>query len=168
MMSLSTRKEHIMLGSIHSTCNSQSYNSQMYLNYEKQFRAALHHGLWKRLLAWLKGCSTEMKSLSAEFGQAQQVGNRTYGGAKTVEIEKIIGSESRGADFDAEFNPLNERSQVRWVRIMAARMRGDVLPPIDLIQVGDRYYVRDGHHRVSVARAFGEAYIDAVITVWRG
>ncbi len=41
------------------------------------------------------------------------------------------------------------------------------LPPVDLIQLGDTYFVRDGHHRISVARALGYAYIDANVTVWQ-
>jgi hypothetical protein len=40
------------------------------------------------------------------------------------------------------------------------------MPPVELIRVGDVYFVRDGHHRVSVARALGQAYIDAEVTVW--
>ena len=49
--------------------------------------------------------------------------------------------------------------------VAIARSRGDTLPLVELIQLGDDYFVRDGHHRISVARAFSEEYIDAVITV---
>jgi hypothetical protein len=48
----------------------------------------------------------------------------------------------------------------------AAKMRGVALPPVELIQVGDIYFVRDGHHRISVARAFGQEQVDAEVTVW--
>jgi hypothetical protein len=47
-----------------------------------------------------------------------------------------------------------------------ARDESVPLPPIKLIQVGDCYYVRDGHHRLSVARALGEQFIEAEVTVW--
>jgi hypothetical protein len=50
--------------------------------------------------------------------------------------------------------------------LAAARQRGIVLLPVDLIQVGDVYFVRDGHHRISVAQAFGQKQIDAEVTVW--
>jgi len=43
---------------------------------------------------------------------------------------------------------------------------GVTLPLVDLVQVGDVYFVRDGHHRISVARAFGQESIDAQVTVW--
>jgi len=84
-----------------------------------------------------------------------------------VPIEQIWGSEGRSADFDALFYPRQGHSQGRWVSIAAARMMGLVLAPVELIQVGAGYFVRDGHHRISVARALGEQYIEAEVTVWQ-
>ena len=52
------------------------------------------------------------------------------------------------------------------VNVAVARKTGVALPPVELIKVGEEYYVRDGHHRVSVAHAFGECYIDAVVFEW--
>jgi hypothetical protein len=49
----------------------------------------------------------------------------------------------------------------RWERIAAARRRGEVMPPIDVYRIGELHFVRDGHHRVSVARALGHPDIDA-------
>jgi hypothetical protein len=54
----------------------------------------------------------------------------------------------------------------RWLRVAAARDQGKVLPPVVLVQVGDVYFVRDGHHRISVARALGQLDIEAEVTVW--
>ena len=54
----------------------------------------------------------------------------------------------------------------RWVRVATAMIQGLALPPIDIIQVGDQFFVRDGHHRVSVARALGQVEIEAHVTVW--
>jgi ParB-like chromosome segregation protein Spo0J len=45
--------------------------------------------------------------------------------------------------------------------------RGLTLPPVDLIRVGESYFVRDGHHRVSAARALGQAFIEATVTEWK-
>ena len=90
-----------------------------------------------------------------------------YAGQKSVAIEEIRGSEGRVTDFDQEFNPLRSTTLERWVSIFKARAQGKELPPVDLVQYGDTYYVRDGHHRISVARARGEAYIDARVTLWR-
>jgi len=87
-------------------------------------------------------------------------------GLQTVSIWQIRGSENRCSDFDAKFHPLQSRTRDRWVNIAAARLMGAMLPPVELIQVGDIYYVRDGHHRISVARAIGEEYIEGHITIW--
>jgi hypothetical protein len=89
-----------------------------------------------------------------------------YAGLQPVPIGHIRGSEGRSGDFDAEFRPLKAHSRWRWVNMAAAKMRGVALPPVELIQVGDVYFVRDGHHRISVARDFGQEQIDAEVTVW--
>jgi hypothetical protein len=86
-------------------------------------------------------------------------------GMRSVEIDCIAGTESKAGAFDAEFNPLDDRIRERWVGIAEARLRQTGLPAIDLIQVEDEYFVRDGHHRISVARALGNAFIDAQVTV---
>lgn len=86
-------------------------------------------------------------------------------GIQTVSIRHIQGTESRNSDFDNDFNPLTNDNRDRWIDIASARLRDIGLPAIDLIQVGDTYYVRDGHHRISVARALGADYIDANVTV---
>jgi ParB-like chromosome segregation protein Spo0J len=50
--------------------------------------------------------------------------------------------------------------------VALARLKGVVLPAVELAQVREAYYVLDGHHRISVARAFGQESIDAAVTVW--
>ncbi len=90
-----------------------------------------------------------------------------YAGVKVVPIHSIIGSEGRATDFDIDFHPLNEAAQERWVSLAVAYVSRLPLPPIQLIQVGEAYFVRDGHHRVSVARAFGQAAIDAEVITWK-
>jgi hypothetical protein len=89
-------------------------------------------------------------------------------GIRSVPIAQIRGSEGRCADFDADFCPLRKHSRDRWLSVATARIRDIPLPRVALIQLGDTYFVRDGHHRISVARALGEAYIDAEIIVWKG
>ena len=54
----------------------------------------------------------------------------------------------------------------RWLSIAAARLNGQAIPAVELIKAGDTYAVRDGHHRISVARALGEDYIDTRVTAW--
>ena len=80
-------------------------------------------------------------------------------------INRIKGSEGRSGDFDCDFNPMHTRTIDRWVSVALARSQGVTLPAVELILVGEDYFVRDGHHRISVVRAFGEEYIDAKIIV---
>jgi len=84
-----------------------------------------------------------------------------------VAIAQICGSEGRAADFDRDFNPLQDHTRDRWLGIAEAYQRGRYLPPVALIQVGDHYFVRDGHHRISVARALGQQAIEATVEVWQ-
>jgi len=87
-------------------------------------------------------------------------------GICAVPVRQIRGSESRSDDFDADFRPRQTRTQGRWLSIATARLMGVTLPPVELLQVHDVYYVRDGHHRISVARAMGQEYIEAEVLVW--
>ena len=70
----------------------------------------------------------------------------------------------RAADFDRGFRPTTQRLRSRWERIAAAQRRGEAMPPVSLFKVGDLYFVRDGHHRVSVAKSQGRDDIDAYVT----
>lgn len=89
--------------------------------------------------------------------------NRHYAGQQSVVIDQIKGSEGRLADFDDAFHPLHDRLRSRWLGVASARLSGRELPPVELIQFGGIYYVQDGHHRISVAKALGEKYIDAEV-----
>jgi hypothetical protein len=90
-----------------------------------------------------------------------------YAGIQSVSIHQIHGTQGKGSDFDAGFAPLNERTRSRWLKIAIARLQGTPLPPVELIQVEETYFVVDGHHRISVAKALGEQMIDAEITAWK-
>jgi hypothetical protein len=89
-----------------------------------------------------------------------------YAGFREVPIDQIRGSEGRPEGFDVDMLPTDGQSRGRWVSVATARQRGVQLPPVVLVQVGGVYFVRDGHHRISVARALGEQFIDAEVTVW--
>jgi len=88
-------------------------------------------------------------------------------GCVTIPVGSIRGSESRVCDFDDEFLPLADGARQRWASVYAARLCGVPLPAVSVVQVGEIYYVRDGHHRVSVARMLGEEYIEAHVQVWQ-
>jgi hypothetical protein len=85
-------------------------------------------------------------------------------GVEAIALDSIVGTTQRdkAKAFDRCFRPPSW-SQGRWQMLWIARCRGTPLPPISVYRVGDRHYVRDGHHRVSVARALGESTIDAEV-----
>jgi hypothetical protein len=94
------------------------------------------------------------------LGRAGQVDR----GLQVVPLDAIVGTVDRAADFDRGFRPTTTRLRSRWERIAAAQRRGEALPPVSLYQVGELYFVRDGHHRVSVAKSLGRKDIDAYVT----
>ncbi len=86
-----------------------------------------------------------------------------YVGLETIEIHRILGTVDRARGFDRQFRPTTARVRMRWERIANAVRRGEPLPPISVYRIGEVYFVRDGHHRVSVARALGRDTIDAYV-----
>lgn len=85
-------------------------------------------------------------------------------GLQTVPLDSIVGSVDRTRDFDRDFRPTTQRVRSRWQRIAEAQRRGESLPAVSLYRIGDLHFVRDGHHRVSVARSLARTDIDAYVT----
>jgi hypothetical protein len=86
------------------------------------------------------------------------------GRIREIPVAAIRGTiePSRAKLFDCEFRPA-VAARPRWQRVWLAEHSGAALPPISVVPVGDGYVVRDGHHRVSVARARGALTIDAAV-----
>lgn len=91
-------------------------------------------------------------------------GCEVYAGMATVPLEKIVGSEGRYRDFNRHFLPKKEHLKQRWVSIDKTRYQNISLPPVRLYEMGGLYFVRDGNHRISVAKTFGQKDIDAEVT----
>jgi hypothetical protein len=85
-------------------------------------------------------------------------------GLQPIPLASIVGTVGRSRDFDRSFRPVTNRSRTRWERIANAQRRGKDMPPISVYRIGDLHFVRDGHHRVSVARSLGLKDIDAYVT----
>jgi len=82
-------------------------------------------------------------------------------GIQTIPLDSIVGTVDRGKEFDRAFRPTSSSVRGRFERIAGAQRRGESMPPIDVYRVTDMHFVRDGHHRVAVARAQGRDRIDA-------
>ncbi len=89
--------------------------------------------------------------------------SQSYKGMMTIPVKNIIGSENRYNDFSSAFAPKNSSLQKRWENIDRARLEDVPLPPISVYKLGEWYFVRDGNHRVSVARMKGQEFIDAEV-----
>ncbi|MDQ3413301.1 MAG: transcriptional regulator [Chloroflexota bacterium] len=87
----------------------------------------------------------------------------SYRGLQTVPLNQIVGSMDRFRDFNRAFFPRQRFTAGRWQSIDRAYYEDKQLPPIQLYKVGDVYFVKDGNHRVSVARGKGQEFIDAEV-----
>ena len=88
---------------------------------------------------------------------------QTYVGVRPIRVDRIVGTTSRSQDFDRNFLPRRQEVRERWMRLERAFPDGE-FPPIVAYEVGDAYFVVDGHHRVAIAKQKGIEYIDAEIT----
>ncbi|MDT4958181.1 MAG: hypothetical protein QOD31_1980, partial [Pseudonocardiales bacterium] len=85
-------------------------------------------------------------------------------GLQSIRLDSIVGTVDSRRDFDRRFRPTSSRIRERWERLALAQRMGEAVPPIDVFRVGDLHFVKDGHHRVSVALATGQTTIDAYVT----
>lgn len=130
---------------------------------QEDFYRARRKALFAQLLALLTRTPNEL--LSFEQVRAHlNVRGQHYLGHQTVPIAQIVGSEGRYNDFDRQFAPRHEVTKLRWLSINKAHYQDVNLPAVELYKLGDIYFVRDGNHRISVARQQGKLYIDAIVT----
>ncbi len=87
-----------------------------------------------------------------------------YAGLQTVPLDKIAGSVGRYQEFNRAFLPTQEHIRERWKRVYEVAHSMEGFPAVDVYQIGDVYFVRDGHHRVSVAKELGATTIEATVT----
>jgi hypothetical protein len=109
-----------------------------------------------------RGCDCCQRLAVADVAGATSCAVR---GVREIPLSEITGTlePNRAEHFDPAFRPA-ARARERWLRVWIAEARGAVLPPISVVPAGDGYAVRDGHHRVSVARSRGAVTIDAVVS----
>ena len=118
---------------------------------------ARRDSMWARLI----GKSTALALFPEQAPEKSP--NRKFIGVKDVPLEQIVGTLNRPSDFDQKFRPLKSYLRDRWVNAYLA-LESSGWAPILVHKIGDRYYVEDGHHRVSIARSLGMGFIQA--RVW--
>jgi hypothetical protein len=133
---------------------------------QHDFLRARRHATLARLAARLRGEPNDVGVILPYEEVVAALGfvSEHSAGFAVVALEAIVGTVDRGREFDRSFRPTSGRVRSRWEHIAAAMRRGEPMPPVDLVRIGEIYFVRDGHHRVSVARALGRTDIDAYVT----
>jgi hypothetical protein len=133
---------------------------------QHDFMRARRHAAVSRVAARLRGEPDDVRMVLPYEEVVAALGfvSERPAGTAVVPLDAIVGTVERGRDFDRSFRPTSGRVRSRWEHIAAAMRRGESMPPVDLVRIGEIYFVRDGHHRVSVARALGRVDIDAYIT----
>lgn len=128
----------------------------------REFEQARLRAALKDVLALVTRTSDELLSYE-EVARRLQLSARSEGGIRTIPVEAIVGSVGRAADFTRDFLPRRGTDSERWAQVRNAFIdpsRAE-LPPIEVYQVGEVYFVLDGNHRVSVAKREGITYIEA-------
>jgi len=135
------------------------YQTQTKSDFNKaRFKALVHD-----ILAGIRNRPNELLSFDA-VKRSLKIFGQNYLGIQTVPLADIVGSATlRYHDFDRAFMPSQDFTESRWRRVDEAYYQAKNLPPVQLYKIGTAYFVRDGHHRVSVAREKGQEYIDAEV-----
>lgn len=145
--------------------NAQDGLARARMRFAEQFRQLYAQARRQSFWAMLTRRGHQLLCLEAVRPQGK-ITVRAQQRPQFVPIDQIRGSEGRCCDFDAEFRPLKDHEPERWINIAIAHSRGAPLPPVQLVQVNQWYYVRDGHHRISVAKTQGQLTIEAEVVVW--
>lgn len=130
---------------------------------QDDFEKAYWRSMLRTLIARVTGRKNELLPFEAVRQALPYRGQRDIG-LQTVPLDRIVGSVGRYRDFDRAFLPTQRQTTDRWVNISKARYKDVPLPPVELYKIGDVYFVKDGNHRVSVARDRDQVDIDAYVT----
>ncbi|MAT98028.1 MAG: hypothetical protein CL608_12855 [Anaerolineaceae bacterium] len=126
------------------------------------FNQAVRKGTWRAIVSWFTRQCNCLLPLDRDKLRRIMRGQR-YLGLQTVPLDQIVGSEGRHQEFDRAFFPRQTHTMERWLSLAKAHYQSVTLPPINLIKVDNNYFVTDGNHRISVARALEQQFIEAEV-----
>lgn len=128
----------------------------------RDFQNARQQAALQDVLARLAGRTNDLLSYD-QVARQLRVAGRAERGLREIPLAAIVGSVGRYTDFTRTFLPRREADEERWasVRVAFTGRQRDGLPPIEVYQIGEAYFVLDGNHRVSVARRAGLTHIEA-------
>lgn len=134
-----------------------------YLELTGDFYRARRQAYLEQVLARLTGKPIDLLEFE-EVRQRLRAESLPKRELREIPMAAIVGSVGRPQDFTREFKPRTDSDVGRWTHVKAGALGLRGLPPIEVYQVGEAYFVRDGHHRVSVARQLGLQQIEAYVT----
>jgi len=126
------------------------------------FRQARRQAAIQEILARLTGHSIDLLSFE-DIREKLEIRGGTFRGLHEIPLDAIVGSVGRYKEFTRTFLPRQDRNVERWAGVRAATLDLSGLPPIEVYQIGEVYFVLDGNHRVSVARNLGATHIQAYV-----
>ncbi len=134
-----------------------------YIEGVNKFNSARSKAFWEEMFGFVRGKTVELMSFD-DVRARLNLREEHYKGIQDVPLDKIAGSVGRHKDFTSAFLPKSSKMKDRWSRVYAKANGLEGLPPIELYRVGDVYFVRDGNHRVSVAKQLDAKSIEAHVT----
>lgn len=129
----------------------------------QRFENATVRAMMQEMFGRLRGKPTHLRNFD-EARESLSAWQEIHRGLQDIPLERIIGSVGRHQDFTRSFLPKSAVSKERWSRVFAEIMGELGLPPVEVYDLGGEYYVRDGHHRISVANELGFKTIQAYVT----
>ncbi len=128
----------------------------------QDFRRARRRASLEHLISILKGTSDELLSFEDVRTKLKMTGTRG-GKLKEIPLDAIVGSVGRYKDFTRKFLPRRDSDEHRWATVQTVVESPQGVPPIQVYQIDEVYFVLDGNHRVSVARQLGVKIIEAYV-----
>ena len=134
-----------------------------YLEGVGKFQGLRTRAFLQEMLSLLRGQSAELLCFD-DVRARLRLRAESYKGLQDIPVDKIVGSVGRHKEFTQTFLPKSNETRERWSRVYAKMNSMEGVPPIEVYKVGDTYFVRDGNHRVSVARQIKAKTIQAHVT----
>lgn len=127
------------------------------------FEKAKSRARVSKVVSFLTAKNDDLLSFEEITGMVKPA-SQSYAGIKNVPLDRVVGSEGRNEDFNRSFLPRKEFLRYRWMKVDEAQYEDKILPPVKLYELGSLYFVKDGNHRISVAKLRRREFIDAEVT----